>query len=281
MVPAHELTVQCRGVSTEIVEQGSGRPVVFLHSGEGLAHCGPLLDGLARSGRVLAPSHPGFGHTALPPDFRHVDDLAYFHLDLLDQLGLEDVVLVGASFGGWIAQEMAIRSTARIGHLVLIDALGVRHSTDETAVEIADLFALHPDEVARRSWVEPQRWQRSAAQMSDDELLVAARNRESLSLFAWMPYMVNPRLRRWLHRIDVPALVLWGEADQIANVDYGRACAAAIPGAAFQLIAGAAHYPSVEQPAAVASEIVRFAGLPACVPAPGAASAGASASAAL
>ena len=281
MAPLSESTVQCHGVSAEIFEQGSGRPVVFLHSGDGLVHCAPLIEGLSHSARVLAPSHPGFGHTALPSAFRYVDDLAFFHLDLLDQLGLDDIVLVGASFGGWIAQEMAIRSTARIGHLVLIDALGVRLSADETAVEIADLFALHPDEVARRSWVQPQRWARNATQMSDDELLVAARNRESLSLFGWMPYMVNPLLRRWLHRIDVPTLVLWGEADQIASAEYGRACAAAIPGAVFQLIAGAAHYPGVEQPAAVASEIVRFAGLPACVPASTAALAGAQAQASL
>lgn len=251
-------TLQCHGVSVELIDRGHGRPIVYLHSGDGLVGCDALFDALGTQGRLVAPSHPGFGHTDLPQAFRSVDDLAYFYLDLFQQLALDGAVLIGASFGGWIAAEIAIRSTARLSHLVLIDALGVRHATDETVVEIADIYTIHPQEHERRAYVEPARWRRDAKQMTDDELYVAARNRETLSLFGWMPYMHNPQLKRWLHRIDVPTLVLWGEQDGIVSIDYGRAYAAAIPGARFEVIGNAAHHAPIEQPERVAASILRF-----------------------
>ena len=252
------MPIQCHGVTFELLEQGAGNPLVYLHSGEGLFHCQPVLDAMATTRRVIAPSHPGFGHSTLPAEFARIDDLAYCYLDLFDQMGLENAVLVGESFGAWIAAEIAIRKTRHLSHLVLADMVGVRHSSDETTVEIADIYTLYPQEVQRRQWVNPAAWKRDAAALSDDELLVVARNRETMSLFAWMPYMVNPLLRRWLHRIDKPTLVLWGAQDQITAPDYGRACARLIPHAEFRLIEGAAHHPSIEQPALFAKEVLQF-----------------------
>jgi pimeloyl-ACP methyl ester carboxylesterase len=249
-------------ISVEIAEHGTGAPLVFLHSGDGLAFCDPLLTRLAGSCRVIAPSHPGFGHTDLPANFRAIDDLAYFYLDLFERLKLRDAILVGASFGGWIAAEIAIRSTAHLSRLVLADAFGIRVSQDETAVEIEDIFTLHPDDVERRSYVDPAQWRRLASELTDDELGVIARNRESLALFGWMPYMYNPLLKRWLHRIRIPTLVLWGERDGIASTDYGRAYAGAIPQAKFEIIQDAAHHAPIEQPERFAAAVTRFASLP-------------------
>ncbi len=248
-------------INVELIERGTGVPLVFLHSGEGLAFCDPFLSLMSASYRVIAPSHPGFGHTDLPAPYRAIDDLAYFYLDLFDHLKLRDAILVGASFGGWIAAEIAIRSTAHLSHLVLTGALGVRHSEDEVAVEIQDIFTQHPDDVARKSYVDPDKWRRNADDLSDDELGVIARNRESLALFGWMPYMYNPLLKRWLHRIRIPTLVLWGERDDIVSSDYGRAYAGAIPGARFEIIKGAAHHAAVEQHAQFAAAVARFASL--------------------
>ncbi len=248
-------------INVEIAEHGAGVPLVFLHSGEGLAFCDPLFTHLAKACRVVVPSHPGFGNTDLPASFRAIDDLAYFYLDLFDALKLRDAMLVGTSFGGWVAAEIAIRSTAHLSRLVLADAFGIRVSQDETAVEIEDIFTLHPDDAERRSYVDPARWRRGAAALTDDELGVIARNRESLALFGWMPYMVNPLLKRWLHRIRIPTLVLWGERDGIASTDYGRAYASAIPGARFEIIKDAAHHAPIEQPERFAAAVMRFAPL--------------------
>jgi pimeloyl-ACP methyl ester carboxylesterase len=94
--------------------------------------------------------------------------------------------------------------------------------------------------------------------MSDDELIVHARNRDALCLYGWRPYMYNPQLRRWLRRIAVPTLVLWGAGDRVVMPAYGRAYADAIPGARFELIEGAGHHPEIEQPEAVVERVLAF-----------------------
>jgi pimeloyl-ACP methyl ester carboxylesterase len=109
----------------EIDERGSGRPILFLHGAGGPKPRAPFLAALAEHGHVIAPSHPGFGRSPLPSWIEAIDDLAYLYLDLLAQLDLRDVVLVGCSMGGWTAAEMAIRSTERIGKLILVDAVGI------------------------------------------------------------------------------------------------------------------------------------------------------------
>ncbi|MFN0299776.1 MAG: alpha/beta fold hydrolase [Burkholderiales bacterium] len=261
MSPAPASRLKLGDINVELIERGTGVPLVFLHSGEGLVFCDPFLSRMSASYRVIAPSHPGFGHTDLPTPYRAIDDLAYFYLDLFDHLKLRDAILVGASFGGWIAAEIAIRSTAHLSHLVLADAFGIRVSGDELAVEIQDIFTLHPDDVERRSFVDPAKWRRSVAALSDDDLGVIARNRESLARFGWMPYMYNPLLKRWLHRIRIPTLVLWGERDGIVSSEYGRAYAGAIPGARFEIIKDAAHHAAVEQHAQFAAAVARFASL--------------------
>src|SRR6476660_6360799 len=114
------------GIPIEYVERGRGRPLLFLHPGIGLDPDTPFLDRLAERARVIAPLHPGFGGSAIPKNFDTVDDLAYFYLDLMDQLDLRDAALVGVSLGGWIAAEIAVKSTARISRLVLANAVGIK-----------------------------------------------------------------------------------------------------------------------------------------------------------
>ena len=99
------------GVDLELHEKGQGRPLLFLHSGEGLHPERAWFDALAKNFRVIAPCHPGWGQSSLPDWFGSVDDIAYLYLDLADKLDLKDAVLAGNSFGGWIAAEMLVRST--------------------------------------------------------------------------------------------------------------------------------------------------------------------------
>src|SRR6266850_7253219 len=98
----------------EILRRGKGRPILFLHPHIGMHGSQRFIDVLAREGQVIAPSHPGFGHSELPRGTSTVDDLAYFYLDLIEELDLRDLVLVGASFGGWIAAEIATKTCERL-----------------------------------------------------------------------------------------------------------------------------------------------------------------------
>ena len=217
-----------------------------------------MLDRLGHHFRVVAPRHPGFGTTPRPAWFRTVHDIAYLTLDLIDRLDLGAATVVGHSFGGWVALEMAVRAPGRLGRLVLIDSLGVKFG-GRTEPEIADLYALPADEALRRSFVDPARGVPDYSRLDDGELLAIARDREATVLYGWKPYMHDPALAHWLHRATCPALVLWGAADGVVAPSYGERLAAALPHARFERIAGAAHYPQIEQPDAVAAAIERFA----------------------
>jgi len=249
-----------RGVQLEVVERGRGRPLLWLHGEEGPSLHAPVLDLLAAHGRVLAPSHPGFGCS---PDADHidtVDDLAYLYLDLLAEQDARDVVVIGASLGGWIAAEMAVKCNDRLAGLVLVAPLGIKVGNRETR-DIPDIFALHPDEVRRLQYADPSRAAVDYTTLSDEEVAIIARNRQATALYAWEPYFHNPKLPQRLHRITVPTLFLWGAADRFVAADYyGAAYRAAIPGARLETIAGAGHFPHLERPEPLVERIRTFLG---------------------
>jgi pimeloyl-ACP methyl ester carboxylesterase len=246
------------GVQLEMVERGRGRPILWLHGEEGLDPDAPVLGALAAHGRLLAPSHPGYGHSPEAATVDTVDDLAYLYLDLLAQQKARDAVVIGASLGGWIAAEMAVKSTTSLGHLVLVAPLGIKVGDRETR-DIPDIFALHPDEVLKLQYHDPACARLDPATLSDDRLTVIARNREATALYAWEPYFHNPKLRGRLHRITLPTLLLWGAEDRFVTAGYyGSAYRDAIPGARLETVAAAGHFPHLEQPAAVAERIGTF-----------------------
>ena len=237
------------GVDLEIEERGSGKPIVVLHGGEGLGSNLPWLDLLARSHRVIAPMHPGFGRSSLPNWLGTVDDLAYLYLDLLQDLDLQDATILGASFGGWIAAEMMVRSTARVSKLVLAAPLGIKVGGRDDR-DIADMHAMTRDEFLAHAWADPAKGRLDPASLSDIELAQIVRGREALTLFGWKPYMHNPRLKRWLHRIDRPTLLLWGESDRIISRQYVEGWQREIAGSRLETVGGAGHFPLWEQPEA-------------------------------
>ena len=251
-------TLTVSGVALDIEERGSGRPLLFLHPGEGLQANRPWIDALARTHRVIAPNHPGFGGSALPDWFGTVDDIAYLYLDLIRALKLEKTLLVGACFGGWIAAEMAVRNTAPFSGLVLSAPLGIKVG-GVLDRDITDMHSLARSEFMAKAWADPAKGEIDYTALPDTELAGIARGRESLALFGWKPYMHNPRLRRWLHRIDVPTKLIWGDSDGIVSTEYGQGWCKEIQGATLETITNAGHYPHWEQPDAFAARVAAFA----------------------
>jgi pimeloyl-ACP methyl ester carboxylesterase len=249
-------------VSLEAFVAGEGPPLLFLHGGDYVRQNRPFLERLARRWRVTAPRHPGFGASQRPDGFRTIHDLAYLYLDWLEGQADGGLTIVGSSFGGWLALEIAVRSIARIRHLVLIDALGVKFGGREER-DIADIYALPEDEVQRRTFFDPPSVLPDYASLGDDELLGIANDRQATTLYGWRPYMHDPALRQWLHRVRVPALVIWGENDGIVTPDYGEKLTRALPEAGFERIARAGHYPQIERSEAVAALIDDLARVPA------------------
>ena len=255
MTDAGRLTVH--GIELEALRRGIGRPILALHGFDTIDPDARFLDLLSAHGEVIAPSSPGFGNSPRPKDFDTVYDLVHLCLGALDVLPGNKVTLLGFSFGGWLAAEVAAACSHRLEKLILVDPLGIKVSDRETP-DILDIFNRSPDEVRRRSWHDPDRFAPDYNAMSDEALIVHARNREALCLYGWHPYMYNPQLPRWLGRIKVPTLLVWGASDGVVSPDYGRAYARLIPGSSFTLIEGAGHHPEIEQPEVFVEQVAAF-----------------------
>jgi pimeloyl-ACP methyl ester carboxylesterase len=252
---ADSLTVE--GTRIDLFERGSGRPLLFLHAENGVEPAHAAINELAKSARVIAPTHPGFGRSDVPNGMRTVDDLSYFYLDLLDQLDLRDVTLVGVAFGAWVAAEVAVKSTARLSRLVMANAVGVKVGDRETR-DIADIFALTEPEYLELAYCDPNAGRRDYKSLPPGEVAAAARAREATARYAWSPYFHNPRLKSRLHRIRIPTLFLWGAHDRMVGEAYGRAYCAMVPGARFETIERAGHFPDQEQPKIFAKHVLSF-----------------------
>jgi pimeloyl-ACP methyl ester carboxylesterase len=250
-------TLVVNGTTIDILERGAGPPLLFLHPENGIEPSLAAIDELAKGARVIAPTHPGYGGSELPRGTRTVDDLSYFYLDLLDQLDLRDLAVVGVSLGAWLAAEIAVKSSARFSRLVMANAVGVKIGDRETR-DIADIFALTEKEYLDIAYYDPAAGVRDYKALPDAEVLAASRAREATARLAWNPFFHNPRLKSRLHRIGIPTLFLWGTHDRMLSESYGRAYCALIPGARFELIERAGHFPHQEQPKVFAERVLAF-----------------------
>ncbi len=250
-----------RGTAVELFTAGSGAPLLYLHGMDGIEGAAPLLRELAKSFTVYAPSHPGFGASALPKGMNRADDLGYFYIDLLDALGLDRPAVAASSFGGWVALELLTKEPARASSLVLAAPLGLR-TANRREQYVADIFTMSRQDLAKRLQASEPSEASNIFKMPEDRLRRTMRGDEALSLYGWTPYMHNPKLAMRLHRIACPTLVLWGSADALVTPAYREAFAIALPQAGHEEIAGAGHLIHADQPAALASRIAAFAAAP-------------------
>jgi pimeloyl-ACP methyl ester carboxylesterase len=251
--------IDVRGVSVAYRRKGDGEPTLYLHGAGFTRMWLPFYEQLSGHVDLICPEHPGYGETDMPDWLDGFEDLVIHYADLLDELGLERVHLAGYSLGGWIAAEIAIKSTARISHLVLANPIGIKVGGREQR-DIADIFAISEDDFLKIAYCDPAAGKRDYKTMPDAEVRAAARNREATARYAWSPYMHDPKLKGRLHRIRIPTLFLWGTHDRVLSEDYGRAYCAAVPGARFEPIERAGHFPHIEQPNAFADKVFAFIG---------------------
>lgn len=235
--------------------RGSGEPpLVFLHGAGGHTGWMAFLEELSTRFQVFAPEHPGFGQSDDPSWLDEIADLAYFHLDLLQALGLERVHLMGTSLGGWVAAEMAVRSTARLKSLTLVGAVGITADGEP----IPDIFRMPVGENLRRFYADPERAERRLGNLAKADMDIVAKNRATVARLAYRPRFHNPGLAKWLHRIDVPTLLVWGAADGLVPPKFGEAYRALIPGARLVVLPDAGHAPFDEQKDAFLAAFLGF-----------------------
>ena len=250
-------TVTIAGIALEVTERGHGAPILYLHGGAGIGGDMTFIDLLAKQYRVVAPSHPGYGRSSLPDWLDSVDDIAHVHLELMEKLGLDKVDLIGMSIGGWIAAEIATKIPERLKHLVLIGPVGVKTGPVDK-LDLPDIFALPQDKLQRLLYHDPEKMRPDVKSMTDEQIGIMVRNRETMALIGWEPYLHNPKLKHRLHRINAPTLFLRGVSDGVVTADYIERYARLIPGARSETIAVAGHAPQVEQAPATAARILDF-----------------------
>lgn len=237
------------------------RTALVLHGGGGPRTVAPIVAHLAPTMHALAPTHPGWDGTERPDGIASVGDLATAYLDRLVDHGEQDVVVIGSSIGGWIALEMALRVASDeryagvVGAVVDIDGVGAVVEGEP----IADFFALEARQLAEVAWHDPERGFLDPAGFTDEQRAVLQSNGQTMLAVAGRG-MSDPTLLGRLSGVTVPTLVVWGASDRVVTPAYGRAVAAAVPGAEFVEIAQAGHLPHLEVPGATMAAIEGFLG---------------------
>jgi pimeloyl-ACP methyl ester carboxylesterase len=253
--------VRVAGATIRLFRGGSGQPLVFLHGAGGHTGWMAFLEDLSTRFAVFAPEHPGFGQSDDPPWLDDIADLAYFYLDFLRALGLDRVHLMGTSLGGWIASELAVRNTARLASLTLVGAVGITAGGEP----IPDIFRMPDAENLQRFYADPERAARrlgdlAKAYANPADMSIVAKNRATVTRLAYRPRFHNPGLTKWLHRIDVPTLLLWGADDGLVPPKFGEAYRALIPGSRMVVLPNAGHAPFDEQKDAFLAAFSNFIG---------------------
>ena len=234
-----------------------------------LAHS--FLDGLAEKYELHSPSHPGFLGSEGLDQIKVIGDLADFYLDYIRAQGWQSVNVVGLSFGGWIAAELAARHPASVNHLVLTNAVGIWIEEQP----ITDIFAIdvrfYPERMRKIMFSDPESPLAMMAfpppdengnppTLTDEQLLRLYENQAAFAKVAWNPLMHNPRLASKLRHVTAETLVLWGEDDGLVPPVYGERYAHLIPEASFKTLPGCGHVPPLERPEVFVRAVVDFLG---------------------
>lgn len=247
-------------VTFRVLSAGRGAPLVYFHSFHERGGWSPFLDRLAAHFTVLAPFHPGVQGSSGVESLDDVLDLVLAYDELFERLGIASAHLVGHFFGGMVAAELAATLRPRASRLVLVSPLGLWRddapSADLLILPLEDLpgalFRDPASEVARRWAVLPE---------SEEENLAAQiesiQRRAAMAKFVWP--IPDKGLRKRLHRVAAPTLVLWGEADRANPVVYAEEWQRRIKGAALRLLPGG-HMVLHEAPDAAAAAVTEFLG---------------------
>jgi pimeloyl-ACP methyl ester carboxylesterase len=252
--PRHSFE-QIAGCRVSVHRGGAGEPLLFLHGARSASQWLPFLQALAEKFDVIVPEHPGFGLSETPSWLDNVGDLAYFYLDFIDALKLENVHLIGNSLGGWIAAEMAVRDQHRLRTQTMVAPAGVHLN----GIPTGDIFLWSREEAAKnlffdQSFAEAMLNERS----SDEEQEIELKNRITMAKLAWQPRLSNPDLAKWLHRIRIPVLLIWGDSDRVIPSSYGPALRALIPHSRLEIIAQCGHLPHIEKTAEFVFAVTHF-----------------------
>jgi len=250
----------------DVMEGGSGSPLLYLHGVAGLEWT-PFLEQLSIGHTVIAPRTPGFGESTGTESLLGIHDLLYFYADLLDELDLGNLPIIGHSLGGMFAAELAAMQTRRFSHVALISPFGLWEGSDP----VPDLFSISLPELADAMYADAKSEAAVAiatapqARMTEVDpsteegqatlnfLVERAKSMSTAAKYLWP--IPNRGLSKRLHRVTQPSQIIWGASDGITPPSYAKRFAASMPNAGVHMVPDAAHMVVDEQPAHVAGLI--------------------------
>ncbi|MBL8469049.1 alpha/beta fold hydrolase [Methyloversatilis discipulorum] len=261
-------SIVAAGIKTNYHDLGSGFPLLMLHgSGPGVsawANWRLVMPQLAERARVIAPDMAGFGYTERRPDLRYdMDTWVAQAIGMLDALGIERADLVGNSFGGGLALQVAIRHPQRIRRLVLMGSVGVRF---DITPALDAVWGYTPSIEAMRGLLDLFAYDRSLANDELAKLRYEASIRPGFqeSFAAMFP---APR-QRWVDAMasnveDIKALphetlVIHGREDQVIPLDTSLTLAQWIPNAQLHVYGKCGHWTQIEHAARFARLVGDF-----------------------
>jgi pimeloyl-ACP methyl ester carboxylesterase len=228
------------GKKTQLTVGGEGPPLLYLHSAGGETEWMPFHEQLAKHFTVYLPAHPGFADSKGLEEIRDIYDYAWHYADLIRELQLGPVPIVGFSLGAWIGVELAILRPALVKRLVLVNAAGVR-------VPDAPMGELFVDDLGKLRQLlfydqnDPSIPLALPASLEDPRIVQWLRAREATARVAWNPYLHNPRLPQHLRRVECPTFILWGASDKLLPLGIGEYYAQHIPGARLEVFDRCGH----------------------------------------
>ncbi|HZQ36928.1 MAG TPA: alpha/beta hydrolase [Dehalococcoidia bacterium] len=247
--------IEVAGLRLHLLRGGSGSPALVLHHDLGNPGWTEFYAGLAGSSAVVVPEHPGYGQSERPQWMRNVRDIAAVHQWAIQALHLTDVALVGLGFGGWIAAEMASLAPADFRRLVLVGAMGIQPREGE----ILDQALYNHIAYARAGFHDQSRFDALfGADPETDQLEAWEINREMTFRVAWKPYMFNPALPHLLGGVRAPALIVWGDDDQVVPRECADQYAQALPNARTEIVRECGHLVDLEKPQELAKLVSGF-----------------------
>jgi pimeloyl-ACP methyl ester carboxylesterase len=251
----------------QVMRGGEGEPVVYLHSAGGeTTHL--VLEDLAGDHAVVVPVFPGFGSSEGIERIDSMEDAVFHLLDVLDALGLRAPVVMGLSFGAWMAAELATRAPERVGRLILISPVGLHIE----GAPVAQLFGRTPGELAEDLYADQSHpmaqmmhslseWVGDIGRMVElpmELLLPMWQSMSATAKVGWNPYLHNPKLGERLRRVTAPTLVVAGAADRFLPRAHPEAYAAGIPDARLVVIVGSGHMVPLARPGELTAAVRQF-----------------------
>ena len=238
--------------SLPLADLGNGSSILLLHGGGGPHSVTAFAELLSEHARVLLPTHPGFVGSPYIQQIQTVADVANLYVALIRRLDLSRVTVVGISIGGWIACEIALLAPDRLAGMVLVDSVGLQVAGED----VLDVFSTPRERLPSLAFHRPEQFMMDPKTQTLHQKEAMAANFAALGRYGRSQRMQDPTLGPRLATLDAPTLVLWGESDRVVSPAYGRAFAAAIPGARFALIKEAGHSPQIEQPEQLLAHVV-------------------------